>query len=92
MRAHEAGAAHARTTGHRPLGRAAQDWRARARAALSQKQTQHSETMMIKCPGTFQNALGRSGTPLHMSPCDVRPEAALTSPDVSLGASGRTVE
>jgi hypothetical protein len=27
-----------------------------------------------------------------MSPCDVRPEVVLTSPDVSLGASGRTAE
>ena len=48
------------------------------------------EAILISCPRTFQNALGRSGTPLHMSPCDVRPEVVPTSPDVSLGASGRT--
>ena len=47
---------------------------------------------LIRCLGAFHNALGRSGTSLHMPPCGVRPEVVLTSPNVSLGASGRTVK
>ena len=42
---------------------------------------------MISCLG-----VGCSETPYDAPPCDVRPEVVLTSPDVPLGASGRTAE
>ena len=47
---------------------------------------------VIKCLGTFQNALGTFTYVLNHVTGGVRPGVVLTSPDVSLGASGRTAE
>ena len=46
---------------------------------------------IIKClGGCFRTPQGCSETPYDAPPCNVRPEVALTSLDVSLGAPGRT--
>ena len=47
---------------------------------------------MIKCLGAFQNALERNVNALNPVTLRRAPRGALTSPDGSLGASGRTVE